>query len=105
MIATHRAILSTGAAKWDSDDPLGDQIRDFEEKLGIRKDANIYALEQMKLWHKLIGKEWDDTPVTEGIVVTRNGEVTKTQNVALAELNVEYTSMNDLNKKLAQGGK
>jgi len=104
MKATYRATIARGGT-FDSDDPLGDQIQEFEESLGLAHDSSDFALEQMKLWYKVTGREWDETPVNEGMVVTRSGELTKTQNVGMADINVEYTNMADLNKKLAKPGR
>lgn len=89
MRETYRAHIAAGA-QFESDDPLGDQIQQFEEHIGLHPDSRNYVLEQMKLWYKVTGREWDDTPVAAA-----DG------NAALADVNIEYTSMADLNRKLA----
>ena len=104
MRLTYRAALSAGAP-FESDDPYGDQVREFEERIGLRADPGIAAMEQMKAWYKATGREWDETPVTEGFVTDRQGNVRKSQNIGLAELNIEYSGMDELNKKIAKGGR
>lgn len=105
MRATFRAQVSNSNVKFESDDPLGDQLQSFNEKLGLVSDSSDEALEMMKQWYKITGREWDDTPVTQGMVVTRSGEKTVSENVGMEALNVEYSTMGALNRKIAQGGK
>ena len=104
MKATYRATVARGG-DFQSDDPLGDQIAQFDEELGLSTDSKDFAMEQLRMWHELTGKPWDDTPVTEGFVVDAKGNKTATQNVGMAELNVEYTDMRSLNRELAKKGR
>lgn len=104
MKCTYRAQIAA-KAEFQSDDPLGDQIQKFNESIGIVHDSAEDALEQLKYWNKMMGREWDDTPVTEGYVVSTKGDVQKSQNVGLEDLNVEYAGMDHLNKAIAKNGR
>jgi hypothetical protein len=60
------AVVSSGNAKFEESDPLGEQIALFEEKIGLREDPAAIALELHKRLLAAQGKEWDDTPVGAG---------------------------------------
>jgi hypothetical protein len=77
------ALVAAGATWKDTEDPLGDNIKRFEERTGLRDDPEALALEMHKNFLKIQGKEWDDTPVGAG-----NGE--------WWDQNVEFTDMSDL---------
>jgi hypothetical protein len=91
MVLTFRARVSRGE-KFEAQDPLGDEIRAFEESIGLRGGANAeeLALAMHKEWMRQQGKEWDDTPVT-GKQADR-----------WWDQDVEYKSMDDLNRKLTR---
>jgi hypothetical protein len=80
--------------EFKSEDPLGDQIRTFDERIGMHKDTTDWAISQLKEFYKLQGKEWDDTVVRDEDV---KGD--KWWDVG----NVEYTGMSSLNEKLVHG--
>ena len=85
------ALLAAGA-KWEgTSDPLGDQVTQFEERIGLRDDPAAWALEQHKAFLAAQGKEWDDTPVTGG-----SGE--------WWDQDVEFTSMSDLDRAANRRG-
>lgn len=66
-IERHYYALVAAGAKWEgTDDPLGDDIRKFEERVGLRDDPNAWALAMHKQMMESQGKEWDDTPVAAG---------------------------------------
>jgi hypothetical protein len=74
----------SGGAQWkDANDPLGESIMRFEERIGLRDNPEALALEMHKAFLKSQGKEWDDTPVGAG-----GGQ--------WWEQDVEFTSMSDL---------
>lgn len=86
------AQVSAGA-KWEnSDDPLGEAVIRFEEKIGLRENPEDIALELHKQFLKAQGKKWDDTPVGAG-----SGQ--------WWDQDVEFTSMEDLDtgKKRHEG--
>lgn len=63
----HYYALVAAGAKWEgTDDPLGDDIRRFEERIGLREDPHAVALAMHRQFLAAQGKEWDDTPVTGG---------------------------------------
>lgn len=63
---SYYAQVSAGAEWKDASDPLGDSIRRFEERVGLRDDPEALALELHKGLLKSRGIEWDDTPVSGG---------------------------------------
>jgi photosystem II stability/assembly factor-like uncharacterized protein len=79
------ALTAAGAQWKDSEDPLGEQIERFEEKIGLRDDPNAWALAMHRQFMESQGREWDDTPVGAG-----SGE--------WWDQDVEFTSMSDLDK-------
>ena len=81
----HYAQVAAGA-KWETEDPLGDAVRKFEEQVGLRDDPNAWALEQHKKMLAAQGKEWDDTPVKGG-----SGQ--------WWDQDVEFTEMSDLDRQ------
>jgi hypothetical protein len=86
MERQYYALVAAGG-KWEhSDDPLGDSIVRFEERIGLRDDPAALALEMHKQFLAAQGKEWDDTPVGAG-----NGE--------WWNQNVEFTDMSDLDRQ------
>lgn len=83
----HFYAMVAAGAKWEgTDDPLGDDVRRFEERIGLRDDPMAWALEQHKLFLKAQGKEWDDTPVSGG-----SGQ--------WWDQDVEFTDMADLDRE------
>ncbi len=93
---SYYAQLSAGA-KWETEDPLGDMITRFEERIGLREDPEAIALELHKQLLASRGIEWDDTPVGAG-----SGQ--------WWDQDVEFTDMSDLDatarrKKSASQGK
>jgi hypothetical protein len=91
MTLTFRARLGP-ESKFESEDPLGDAIRSFEEEIGLHggSTAEAIALAMHKEFMRQQGKEWDDTPVSVG------------DSDRWWDQDVEYTSMRDLNKKLTR---
>ena len=83
MSRHYYALVAAGAQWKDSGDPLGDDIRRFEERIGLRDDPSAWALEQHKALLKQRGIPWDDTPVGAG-----SGQ--------WWEQDTEFTSMSDL---------
>lgn len=77
------ALVASGATWKDTQDPLGDDITRFEERIGLRDNPEDIALEMHKQFLASQGKEWDDTPVGAG-----NGE--------WWDQDIEYGSMSDL---------
>lgn len=86
----HYYALVAAGAKWEgTDDPLGDDIRRFEERIGLRDDPNAWALAMHKQMMAAQGKEWDDTPVAGG-----SGQ--------WWDQDVEFSSMSDLDAAAKQ---
>jgi hypothetical protein len=85
------ALVGAGASWKDSDDPLGDQVQRFEERIGLRDDPEALALEMHKQFLRAQGKDWDDTPVGAG-----NGE--------WWDQDVEFTDMSDLDAEARRRG-
>ena len=57
------ARVSAGA-KWENEeDPLGDAVARFEERIGMREDPDAIALALHRRWLESRGIAWDDTPV------------------------------------------
>jgi hypothetical protein len=83
MEAHYYALVAAGAQWKDSQDPLGDDIRRFEERIGLRDDPEALALQMHKQLLKERGIPWDDTPVGAG-----TGQ--------WWEQDTEFTSMSDL---------
>ena len=77
------ALVAAGAQWKDTRDPLGDDIRRFEERIGLRDNPEALALEMHKQFLAAQGKEWDDTPVGAG-----SGQ--------WWDQDVEFSSMSDL---------
>jgi hypothetical protein len=83
----HYYAQVAAGGKWEhSDDPLGDSIVRFEERIGLRDDPAALALEMHKRFLAEQGKEWDDTPVGAG-----SGE--------WWDQDVEFSSMGDLDQQ------
>jgi hypothetical protein len=83
----HYYALVAAGAKWEgTNDPLGDDIEKFEERIGLRDDPQAWAMEQHKAFLKAQGKEWDDTPVAAG-----SGQ--------WWDQDVEFSDMADLDKE------
>lgn len=83
MERSYYAQVAAGA-KWEnSDDPLGDSIARFEERVGLRENPEEIALAMHRQWLEAQGKEWDDTPVSAG-----SGQ--------WWDQDVEFTDMRDL---------
>lgn len=87
MTLTFRAQVAAGA-KFEVDDPLGERIERFEEEIGLRFDPAAAALAMHKAWMTAQGKAWDDTPVTA--------------DARWWDQDVEFTSMDDLNKSMTR---
>jgi hypothetical protein len=63
----HYYALVAGGMQWkDTEDPLGESIIRFEERIGLRDDPEALAMEMHKRFMAAQGKEWDDTPVGAG---------------------------------------
>lgn len=89
----HYYALVAAGAKWEgTDDPLGDDIRKFEERIGLRDDPNAWALAMHRQMMEAQGKAWDDTPVTGG-----SGQ--------WWDQDVEFSSMSDLDAEAKRRGK
>jgi hypothetical protein len=82
----HYAMVSAGATWKDSDDPLGDSIVRFEERVGLRDNPEDLALMLHKKFLESKGIEWDDTPVSAG-----SGK--------WWDQDVEFTDMSDLDRE------
>lgn len=80
------AMVAAGGRWENSDDPLGDTIVRFEERIGLRENPEDIALALHRQFLASQGKEWDDTPVGAG-----NGE--------WWDQDVEFTSMSDLDQQ------
>lgn len=59
----HYALVAAGAEWKDSDDPLGEEITAFEERIGLREDPKAVAYAMHKQFMESQGKQWDETPV------------------------------------------
>lgn len=71
-------------AKWEgTSDPLADDIRRLEERIGLRENPEEIALALHRQFLADQGKEWDDTPVGAG-----SGQ--------WWDQDVEFTDMSDL---------
>ncbi len=83
MERNHYAMVAAGA-KWENTtDPLGEAVRRFEERIGLRYNPEDTALELHKKMLAERGIEWDDTPVGAG-----SGQ--------WWDQDVEFTDMSDL---------
>lgn len=89
---SYYAAVAAGAKFENTRDPLGDQIVQFEEKIGLRENPEDIALELHKQLLKSRGIEWDDTPVGAG-----SGQ--------WWDQDIEFTDMSDLDaaKKRSEG--
>lgn len=77
------AMVAAGATWKDSNDPLGDTVARFEERIGLRYNPEDVALELHRQWLAQRGIPWDDTPVSAG-----SGK--------WWDQDVEFTDMSDL---------
>lgn len=58
--------MSAGA-KWEgTSDPLGDSVRRFEERIGLRDNPEDTAMALHRQLLAARGIEWDETPVSAG---------------------------------------
>lgn len=92
MTSRYRAQIARGV-EFESGDPLGDQIRKFEEQIGLRTDPMLIAYEQHKRFMQSQGKEWDSTPVAPDAGEDR-----------WWDRDVEFTSMAALNQAQTKRG-
>lgn len=89
MTRHYYALVAAGAKFNDSEDPLGDQIYRFEEKIGIRFNPEDIALAAHKAWLKRRGMEWDDTPVGAGNGQWWDTNVEWTRQTTMGDLDTE----------------
>jgi len=89
MTGTFRAQVARGAT-WETNDPLGEQIEAWEEKIGLRYDPAIVAQEMLRAWQESQGMTWDDTPVAAD------------DKWLAGDVNIEFSSMDDLTYRAGQ---